>query len=160
MAKIVRSGVDGLDEIDLSIIAALVENARATNRQLAARAGVAESTAHARLRSLEARGVIVGYEAILSPEALGHGIQALIGVGLRPGARQANIEKFSEHIRQLPDVEQFFFIGGADDFTIHVSVADAESLRRFVVEQISGHETVASTRTSIIFDHERIRPLG
>ena len=155
MAKNVRSAGEDLDEIDLAILAALVEDGRATNRQLAAHAGVAESTAHARLRSLEARGVISGYEAVLSPTALGNTIQALIGVGLRPGGRQANIEKFTAHVRRLRDVNQFFFIGGTDDFMLHVSVADAESLRRFVVEQISGHETVASTRTSIIFDHER-----
>jgi DNA-binding Lrp family transcriptional regulator len=148
-----------LDRVDEAILDVLARDGRASNRQLAAAVGVAESTAHARVRSLEARGVIVGYEAVLSPEALGHDIQALIGVSLRPGARQANIEKFTAHVRGLPEVRQYFFVGGADDFVMHIAVPDSAALRRFVVEEISGHETVASTRTSIVFDYARNAPL-
>ncbi|RKT31559.1 DNA-binding Lrp family transcriptional regulator [Microbacterium sp. AG1240] len=148
-----------LDDIDAAIVRALIHNGRASNRQLATLAGVAESTAHTRLRSLETRGVIVGYEAVISPTALGNSIQALIGVSLRAGARQAHIEAFTAHVRRLPEVTQFFFVGGGDDFVIHIAVADSASLRQFVVEEISGHESVASTRTSIIFDYGRSQSL-
>lgn len=144
-----------LDEVDAAIVDALVNNGRATNRQLAAAAQIAESTAHARLRALEARGVIVGYEAVVAPDAIGNSIQALIGVSLRAGARQAHIEAFTDHVRRLREVSQYFFVGGGDDFVIHIGVADSVSLRRFVVEQISGHDSVASTRTSIVFDYGR-----
>lgn len=137
-----------------------MHNGRASNRQLAAAAGIAESTAHARLRALEARGVIVGYEAVIAPEALGNFIQALVGVSLRAGARQAHIENFANHVRGLGEVSQYFFVGGGDDFVIHIAVADSASLRRFIVEEISGHESVASTRTSIMFDYGRNRALS
>lgn len=159
MAKNPRGAEDLLDKIDGSIISALIDNGRASNRQLAAAAGVAESTAHARLRALEARGVIVGYEAVIAPDALGNTIQALVGVSLRAGARQAHIENFTNHVRQLREVSQFFFVGGGDDFVIHIAVPNSASLRRFVVEEISGHESVASTRTSIVFDYARNRAL-
>lgn len=147
-----RAGLDELDEAVLSVVSAA---ARTTNRDLAARLGVAESTAHTRLRALERRGVIEGYEAVVSQQALGRGLQALVGVTLRPGARQASITRFSEDTRRLPEVTQLFFIGGADDFVVHVAVADSTALRRFVVEHLSGHESVASTRTSIIFEYTR-----
>lgn len=157
--KIPRPAARTLDEVDAAIVGTLTTNGRASNRQLAAAAGIAESTAHARLRALEARGVIAGYEAIISPGALGDSIQALIGVSLRAGARQDHIEKFAEHVRRLHEVSQFFFVGGGDDFVLHITVADSGSLRRFVVEEVSGHESVASTRTSIVFDYARNKPL-
>lgn len=144
-----------LDEVDSAIVRTLRRDGRASNRQLAAAAGVAESTAHARLRSLESRRIIVGYEAILSREALGQDVQALIGVSLRAGARQAHIVRFTEHVRSLPQVLQYFFVGGNDDFAIHVAVASTGELRQFIVSQISGHSSVASTRSSIIFEYGR-----
>lgn len=148
-------GAGSLDEIDAAILSAVRTDARATNRELAARAGVAESTAHGRLRGLERRGVITGYEAVVAQGTLGLGLQALVGVTLRPGARQASIARFSEDTRRLPEVTQMFFVGGVDDFVVHVAVEDSSGLRRFVVEHLSGHESVASTRTSVIFEYAR-----
>lgn len=143
------------DAFDAQLIDHLRRDARATNRQLARSAGIAESTAHARVRRLEQRGVIAGYEAVVRQEALGRGLQALIGVTLRPGARQVSINDFSESVRALPEVSQMFFLGGVDDFIVHVAVSDTSALRRFVVDHLSGNATVASTRTSVVFEYNR-----
>lgn len=143
------------DGTDASMVAELSRDARITNAQLAGRAGIAPSTAHARLRSLEARGVVRGYHASVDQAALGRGLQAMIGVTLRPGSRQESIEIFSRRVERLPQVIQVFFVGGADDFLVHVAVEDSSELRAMVVEHISGEQTVASTRTSVIFAYQR-----
>ncbi len=126
-----------------------------SNADLAARLGVAPSTAHTRTRTLIERGVLTGFHASVDQAALGRGLQAMIGVTLRPGARQESITEFADSIRRLPQVIQVFFVGGADDFLVHVAVADSHELRRTVVEHLSGQRTVASTRTSVIFDYHR-----
>ncbi|WP_439593512.1 Lrp/AsnC family transcriptional regulator [Microbacterium sp.] len=144
-----------LDEVDRRLIAALVADGRITNAELAARAGIAPSTAHGRVQSLLERGVISGFTATVNQAKLGSGLQALVGVTLGSGARQASITDFADHAREFPEVVQVFFLGGVDDFMVHVAVADSSALRRFVVENISGHPRVASTRTNIIFDYHR-----
>ena len=45
--------------------------------------------------------------------------------------------------------------GGVDDFMVHVAVADSSGLRQFVVDHLSAQPSVASTRTSVIFDYHR-----
>lgn len=147
--------VVNLDDTDRRIIAAITADGRMTNSELAATIGIAPSTAHARLRALVERGLISGFTASVNQAKLGLGLQALIGVTLRPGARQASITDFADHMRALDEVVQVFFLGGVDDFMVHVAVADSSALRRFVVQQISGHDRVASTRTNIIFDYHR-----
>jgi DNA-binding Lrp family transcriptional regulator len=117
--------------------------------------GMAPSTVHQRLRSLVDRGVITGFHASVDQRSLGLGLQAMIGVTLRPGARQENIEAFADRVRALPQVVQLFFLGGVDDFMVHVAVADSSGLRQFVVDHLSAQPSVASTRTSIIFDYHR-----
>jgi DNA-binding Lrp family transcriptional regulator len=44
-------------------------------------------------------------------------------------------------------------LGGAEDFIIHVAARNAEEVRDFVMEHLSAHPAVASTRTSMVFDH-------
>lgn len=144
-----------LDPIDQKLVALLSRNGRATNAELAAAVGVAPSTAHVRIRSLAERGVIAGIHAGVNQAAIGNTLQAMIGVTLRPGLRQDSINDFTRDVRGLPQVLQLFFLGGADDFLVHVAVADSSQLRQFVVDHLSGEKSVASTRTSLIFEYHQ-----
>ncbi len=145
-----------LDPIDTTLIGELARDARATNAQLAARAGVAPSTAHARLRALEGRGIVRGYHASIDQAALGRGLQAMIGVTLRAGLA-AGEHRAVRRRRSgaLPQVIQLFFVGGVDDFLVHVAVEDSSELRAVVVQHLSAQHSVASTRTSVIFAYQR-----
>jgi len=144
-----------LDDLDRRILEIVRSDGRISNSALAEAAGVAPSTAHVRLRSLVDRGVITGFLASIDQSSLGLPLQAIIGVTLRPGARQESITRFSEEVRKLPQVLQVFFLGGADDFIVHIAVRDSSAIREFVVEHLSAQPSVASTRTSIVFDYHR-----
>ena len=144
-----------LDPVDRRIVALLAADGRMTNAELASTLGVAPSTAHARLRSLIDRGVITGFHASVDERMLGAGLQAIIGVSLRPSARRESIVEFADRVRALPQVIQVFFLGGDDDFLLHIAVADSSEMREFVLEHLSAQSSVASTRTSIVFDYHR-----
>lgn len=146
-----------LDDVDLAIIDELAADARLTNAEVAARVGVAASTAHARTRALVERGVITGFHASVDQRVAGSGLQAMVHVTLRPGSRHESITEFAHEVRGLPQVIQMFFLGGSDDFLIHIAVADSSDVRAFVVEHLSAQRSVANTRTSIIFDYHRNR---
>jgi DNA-binding Lrp family transcriptional regulator len=62
---------------------------------------------------------------------------------------------FAEEIRSLPGVTQLFFLGGTDDFLIHVAVKDSNDVRQFVLDHLSANPAVASTQTSLVFEHNR-----
>lgn len=147
--------LEPLEPLDARIVALLSADGRMTNAALADAIGVAPSTAHARVRSLVERGVIRGFHAALDQRALGRGLQAIIGVTLRPGARQESILAFVQDVRTRPEVIQVFFLGGADDFLVHIAVEDSSAVRTFVVDHLSGRQSVASTRTSLVFEYHR-----
>ncbi|WP_368732341.1 Lrp/AsnC family transcriptional regulator, partial [Psychrobacter sanguinis] len=65
-----------LDDVDRQLLAMLAANARTPNSVLAQTAGIAPSTCLMRVRRLQETGVIRGFHAELSPEALGLPIQA------------------------------------------------------------------------------------
>ena len=141
-----------LDETDSTLARLLQDDARLSNARLAELAGIAPSTCLMRVRSLIERGVIRGFHADLDPRALGLGLEALVSVNIRVGARKA-IASFSEEMRNLPEVVQVFFLGGSEDFIVHGAARDTDHVRQFVVDNLSAHPSVASTRTSLLFEH-------
>ena len=141
-----------LDEIDNDLIRLLQQNARMTNADLASAVGIAQSTCIARVRSLVTRGVISGFSANVEPAKLGLGTEVLISVTLRAGAR-AHLSDFMQQMRERPEVIQVFFLGGSEDFIVHLAVRDSDSVREFVLENLSNNATVASTRTNLVFEH-------
>jgi DNA-binding Lrp family transcriptional regulator len=145
-----------VDEVDLRILGALVEDARLPNNALAARAGIAPSTCLARVRALRERGMVRGYHADVDPAAFGRPIQAMIAVRLQSNAR-SHIPAFMTKIAQLPEVLNVYFLGGADDFLVHIAATGTENLRDFVVVNLSGNPDVALTETNLIFEHVRGR---
>ncbi|MFV0435688.1 MAG: Lrp/AsnC family transcriptional regulator [Leucobacter sp.] len=152
-AKNLRAEVE-LDEIDAKIVEELQLNGRITNAELAERVGVAASTCIARVRSLVSRRIITGFTANVDPRAIGLDLQVLVSVTVRSGARQRIVE-LSDELRLLPEVLQLFFLGGVEDFIIHLAARDSDHVRDFVIEHLSAHPAVSSTRTSIVFSHHQ-----
>ena len=147
------SGGPVVDHIDRAILHVLAREGRLPNNALAQRVGIAPSTCLGRVRALRESGVIRGFYADIAPEALGQPIQAVLAVRLQADARHA-ISEFAVRVATLPHVLNVFFLGGADDFLIHVAAASTQDLRDFVVTLSRGTE-VASTETNLIFEHIR-----
>jgi DNA-binding Lrp family transcriptional regulator len=150
-SNIVRSV---MDDVDRRLLRELVADARIPNNALAERVGIAPSTCLTRVRALRESGVIRGYHADVDPAALGRPIQAMISVRLQSHAR-GHIPDFMAKIATLPEVLNVFFLGGADDFHVHIAATSTDNLREFVVVNLSGDPDVALTETNLIFDHIR-----
>src|SRR5581483_2603863 len=143
-----------LDDIDRRLLRELAADARVPNNALAERVGIAPSTCLGRVRALRASGVIRGYHADVDPAALDRPIQAMIAVRLQSHAR-GHIPAFMAKIAKLPEVLNVFFLGGADDFHVHIAATSTDNLREFVVVNLSGDPDGALTETNLIFDHIR-----
>ncbi|MGZ2223685.1 Lrp/AsnC family transcriptional regulator [Glutamicibacter sp. HZAU] len=141
-----------LDGIDRKLLALLAKNSRRTNNSLAEELGIAPSTCLARLNALRDSGVISRFTIEVDPAVLGRELEALIFVKIRPGARHL-MSNFANDMRSKPGVRQLFFLGGADDFVLHVAVRNSSDVRQFVLDNLSANPAVATTQTSLVFEH-------
>lgn len=141
-----------LDEIDEKLVWELTRNARLSNKELAERVGLAASTCLMRVRALQESGVIRSFHAHPDWAALGLSVEAIVAVRLRAQAR-GEIDTYAQRVITLPNVLNVFFLGGADDFFIHVACSSTAQLREFVAQQLSMDTSVASTQTNIVFEH-------
>ncbi|HEY0247985.1 MAG TPA: Lrp/AsnC family transcriptional regulator [Gryllotalpicola sp.] len=151
-----------LDELDAAIIAVLQHDARTSNREVAARVGIAPTTALERTRALRERGVITGASLDVDLAAIGRPVQALIAVRVRPPSR-AVIEAFRDWVTTLPETLGVFVTTGDQDFIVHVAVPDNDALYAFVIDKLTSRAEIADVRTSVVYEHLRrkeITPAG
>jgi DNA-binding Lrp family transcriptional regulator len=147
-----------IDETDRRILEVLAVEARVPNNALAERVGIAPSTCLGRVRALVASGVIRGFYADIDPEAVGHPLQAIIGVRLQVDARSV-IHSFAQRLAGMAEVRNVFFVAGGQDFFVHVVAQDTTELRQFVVVNLSGSPEVASTETNVVLEHLHVQRL-
>lgn len=147
-----------LDQIDHAILGVLRTNARLTNKELAAHIGLAPSSCLERVRRLHTEGVLIGYHALIRPDALGVGLQALLGVQLHQPSSAA-LDAFREQVARLPEVMDVFHTAGVADFVVRVGVRDARHLRELVGTAFSARDDVARVTTALIYEHTRAEGL-
>jgi Lrp/AsnC family leucine-responsive transcriptional regulator len=136
-----------IDEMDRRILSLLQQDARLANAEIARRVGMAPSATLERLRKLEERGVIQGYEVRLDPRKLGLGLTAFIYVKARDREGEQDT---GERLRQHPNVLEVHHIAGEDCFLIKVRATDTEDLGRLLRADLGVMPGVQSTRTTIV----------
>ena len=138
-----------IDDTDLQILTILQSNARTPNAEIARQVGMAPSAILERIRKLEQRGVIQGYEARIDPAALGLGLLAYVAV--RTDER-AGDECAGERLARIPEVQEVHHVAGEDCYLLKVRVRDAKALGRLLQDRIKGVEPVRATRTTVVLD--------
>lgn len=143
-----------LDKIDHAILDVLVHDGRVSMTDLAARVGLSKTPVIARVRRLEAEGVIVGYRAELSAKKLGLDHIAFLELRLSDTREQA-LHAFNAAVREIAEVEECHMIAGGFDYLVKVRTGDIGEYRRVLSEQISRLPYVASTSTFVSMESVR-----
>ncbi len=140
-----------LDEFDLRLPAALQENGRLTNREVADRVGLSPSQCSRRRAVLEAAGIISGYRAELA--AGGAGFPAYrVHPGHACQPHGDNAVKFRKLIADLDGVQESHALTGDTDYLLKAVLADLKSLSALVNDVLLSHEAVARVRSSIVLE--------
>lgn len=137
-----------LDEVDRTLVDLLRANSRRAVSDLASRAHISRASAYRRLRRLEDNGVIAGYTIRTDPTALGMGVAAVILITCEQGSWRSARRKLIE----VPGVEHLAATTGSFDFVMRVRVADAETLRDVVLENLHAIAEVRTTQTLFVLD--------
>jgi Lrp/AsnC family leucine-responsive transcriptional regulator len=135
-----------VDDIDLRILEELQVDARTSRAALARRVGMSAAAVHERIKRLERSGVITGYHAHLDPSRSGADLLAFVEIFIEPASREPH---FLEAMAGLPEVQEVHHVTGEFAFLLKARVRDRESLRRFLLDQVTSVEGVRRTRTTL-----------
>lgn len=141
-----------LDETDRKILRMLQQNARTSNSEIARHLGMVPSAILERIRKLEERRVILGYEARVDPAALGLDLVAFISV--KTDDRTHEYEA-AEKLKKFPEVLEVHNVAGEDCYLIKVRVSNVQALRDFLHDKIPSIGAVVSTKSTIVLGVEK-----
>jgi DNA-binding Lrp family transcriptional regulator len=137
-----------LDALDRAILRSLQTDGRLTNVELAKRVRLSPSPCLRRVKSLEDRGYIRGYTALLDRARVGRGLHVVVMVSLT-SQRQETLEAFEQSVAALDDVLECYLMAGESDYLLVVATADLDSYQRFFTKRLGELPGVASLRTLI-----------
>jgi Lrp/AsnC family transcriptional regulator, leucine-responsive regulatory protein len=134
-----------VEEIDRAIVEALTVDGRLSYTDLAEKVGLSVSAVHQRVRRLEQRGVITGYTARVSYEALELPLTAFVAI--RP-LDPSQPDDAPERLAHLAEVDSCYSVAGEDFYLLLVRVAGPGALER-LLQEIRTAANV-TTRTTVV----------
>ncbi len=145
-----------LDNTDLRILDQLQRDGALSNVELARRVHLSPSPCLARVKALEASGVIDRYVAIANATKLGLGLNVFISISLKSQNKES-LAKFERRIAEHDEVMECYLMTGDSDYLIRVAVADIGALERFILEQLSPIPGLEKIRSSFALKQVRYK---
>ena len=143
------------DDATREILAALQENARMTNAELARRVGLSESPCFRRVKSLEKSGVIARYAARIDRRKVGLPVTAFVEVTM---ARQSDkaTQDFLRRVRAEPHILDCHAMSGAYDYLMKVVARDMDHFSDLCMKRILKFPGVSNVQSSFSLDEVKV----
>ena len=125
-----------IDALDRAILGALLEDGRLSQVELAERIPLSATAIARRIRALEEKGVIQGYQARINRQALGLGMTVIVHIGLT-SQNEDLLEAFEKAVASAPSVVSCHLMSGEDDYLLTVMARDLADFERIHKEQLS-----------------------
>lgn len=136
-----------LDTIDRKILAALQDNGRLSNVELAERVGLSPSPCLRRVRLLEEGGIINRYVALIDQKAVGLPVSVFISIKLER-QQEDDLDSFEAAVRHYPEVLECYLMTGTRDYLLRVATRDLAAYERFLKNKLTRVGNVASIESS------------
>jgi DNA-binding Lrp family transcriptional regulator len=116
-----------LNDTDVKILQALLEDARFSSRQIAKKVGVSVGTVLSRIKRMEEDGLIKGYSVIMNHEKLGYELTVVMEVTVSKG----RLIEMENEIAKIPNVCSVYDVTGLTDAFIIAKFKTREELGKF-----------------------------
>ena len=125
----------------------LRRKARFSDKELAELLSMDLDAVAVRVAAWEADGTILGYHAVVNPEATGDtSVSAFIEVKVTP-ERGGGFDRLAMRVARFDQVVSCYLASGGYDLMVVVEGADLREVARFVSEKLSSLDGVISTAT-------------
>lgn len=144
-----------LDRIDRKILRHLQDEARLTNQALASRIALSPSACLARVRRLEALGIIQGYHARLDPFCVDVGLVLFVEITLE-GRAPDEQARFEGVLSATPEIVEASHVSGRIDYLLKIVVRNMQHWTELRETLVGGDYGVGSVTTHVLMDKPKV----
>ena len=140
-----------LDRTDRKILDILQREGRIAITELAERVGLSASPCSERIKRMERDGVITGYHAHLSPEALGKTL--LVFVELKLSSKSEEVfDKVRKELLHVPDVLECHLVSGGFDYLVKARLGGMREYRRLLGDILKKLPVPAESHSYVVME--------
>lgn len=147
--------ISDLDDFDRKILAALQEDGRLSNVDLAEKVGLSPSPCLRRVKRLEQEGYIRGYRAVLDRRKLGLDLTVYVEIKVEKHSAE-NAALHQTLLEEIPEVVAAHMVSGEPDFVAEVVVPDLASYERLLTERLLTLPMVKDIRSNFVLRQAKI----
>ncbi len=134
-----------VDDVDRTLLRALVSDGTQSNRDLADAADISPATVNRRLKRMEEDGVLLGISALVDAEAVGWGLTVIVGLRIEKG----HLRQVQEGIAKDPRVFAVYDVTGEWDGMVLARCHDRRDLDDLAKTTLSSHH-IQRTNTMVV----------
>lgn len=138
-----------LDPIDKKILEMLQEDAKYTNKEIAAQLGLTITPVYERIKKLKRYGIITKTVTIIDPKKAGKDILAFCNVSLKEHTLDY-INEFQDKIVKLEEVQACYHIAGQYDYLLTVYADDMDEYQNFITTKLAAIDNIAHVQSSFV----------
>jgi DNA-binding Lrp family transcriptional regulator len=146
-----------VDTLDRAILAALLDDGRLSQVELAERVPLSPTAIARRIRALEAAGIIDGYEVRIDRQALGLAMTIVISISLQSQSED-RLEAFEAAVAAAPSIVSCQMMSGEDDYLLTVLARDLADFERIHKQELARLPGVARLKSSFVLREVKARP--
>lgn len=147
-----------LDRIDRKILLELQPNGRISNTELARRINLSATPCAERVKALEKKGFITGYQANLDATLLNLELLVFVEISLIRTSPDV-FDDFRNAVMELPQILECHLVSGNFDYLVKARVADMVAYRKLLGETLLTLPGVRESRTYVVMETVKERQL-
>lgn len=138
-----------IDNVDLSILSILQNDAKKPYTEVAKLAYVSSGTVHVRMNKLEKMGVVKGASLDLNLKALGYSVGSFLGVYL---SRSSLYDKVAEQLKEIPEITSILYTTGNYSMFVRIHAKDTDHLKNILHDNVQKVNGIERTETFVILE--------
>jgi len=139
------------DRIDRRILDILQRSGRIAITELAEQVGLSATPCAERVRRLERTGVITGYHAHVSPQALGRSMLVFLEINLSAKSGDA-FDKVKKELLHIPEILECHLVSGDFDYLVKARVTEMAAYRKLLGEILERLPASAQSHSYVVME--------
>lgn len=135
-----------LDETDIVILKALMEDGRKPLRQIAKMASVSTPTVESRVKKMHDVGLIRKIAPLLNTDKIEQGTTALLSLRIPP----VKIDEVTSKLAELEEVRGLYLTTGESNLILKVALPNLEDLQEFIKDKLGALKGLDFLSSSLV----------
>jgi len=140
-----------LDRMDRKILDILQRDGRISMTDLAQQIGLSTSPCSERVKRMERAGVISGYQARVSPKALGKSLLVFVEITLSSKSAEV-FDKVREELLHVPDVQECHLVSGSFDYLVKARLGGMDEYRSLLGDLLKKLPVTAQSHSYVVME--------